>query len=544
MKNIFILFTLGISLFSCSLDRNPKDALSTATFPKTEKDLEMLATGCYDGYVDQTFTVYNDVFSDNGYCAINTNWSAYANGKATPENPGIGWFDYGLITRCNNFLYLAEHSEIPFKNPARLKQLQNEVRFLRAWRYYMMATAYGDIPLVTGKVADLEESKVPASPEAEVIKFILDELDEISAEGELNVTPEQNGRITRGAALALKVRICLYYKQYEEAIAAADEIAGLGIYDLYKASATPYADLFKEANEDNCEIILACKKVENEYKNQTIIEFCNANDGGWSAFVPVQSLVDAYETASGLTIEEAETTGEYDPVHPYKGRDPRFYATVLYSGADWVNPNGVYRIYNTLDKTLDGKPNKDHASDSRNASQSGYTCCKYMSPLTQYSDINNTGLDFIVFRYAEILLSKAEALIELNRDFDVAYDLINRVRRRAGMPDVDETRYTTQTALRELLRRERRVEFAFEGLRRSDLVRWGIALDVLNGPVYAVNYGTVLMDTSVPQEERAVINPGEENRVVLEIRSVKNTYLPIPQSELDRNPQLKQTNFH
>lgn len=544
MKNIFILFTLGISLFSCSLDRNPKDALSTATFPKTEKDLEMLATGCYDGYVDQTFTVYNDVFSDNGYCAINTNWSAYANGKATPENPGIGWFDYGLITRCNNFLYLAEHSEIPFKNPARLKQLQNEVRFLRAWRYYMMATAYGDIPLVTGKVADLEESKVPASPEAEVIKFIMDELDEISAEGELNVTPEQNGRITRGAALALKVRICLYYKQYEEAIAAADEIAGLGIYDLYKASATPYADLFKEANEDNCEIILACKKVENEYKNQTIIEFCNANDGGWSAFVPVQSLVDAYETASGLTIEEAETTGEYDPVHPYKGRDPRFYATVLYSGADWVNPNGVYRIYNTLDKTLDGKPNKDHASDSRNASQSGYTCCKYMSPLTQYSDINNTGLDFIVFRYAEILLSKAEALIELNRDFDVAYDLINRVRRRAGMPDVDETGYASQTALRELLRRERRVEFAFEGLRRSDLVRWGIALDVLNGPVYAVNYGTVLMDTSVPQEKRAVINPGEENRVVLEIRSVKNTYLPIPQSELDRNPQLKQTNFH
>lgn len=544
MKNIFILFTLGISLFSCSLDRNPKDALSTATFPKTEKDLEMLAIGCYDGYVDQTFTVYNDVFSDNGYCAINTNWSAYANGKVTHANPGIGWFDYGLITRCNNFLYLAEHSEIPFKNPARLKQLQNEVRFLRAWRYYMMATAYGDIPLVTGKVADLEESKVPASPEAEVIKFILDELDEISAEGELNVTPEQNGRITRGAALALKVRICLYYKQYEEAIAAADEIAGLGIYDLYKAGATPYADLFKEANEDNCEIILACKKVENDYKNQTIIEFCNANDGGWSAFVPVQSLVDAYETASGLTIEEAGTTGEYDPVHPYKDRDPRFYATVLYSGADWVNPNGVYRIYNTLDKTIDGKPNKDHASDSRNASQSGYTCCKYMSPLTQYSDINNTGLDFIVFRYAEILLSKAEALIELNRDFDVAYDLINQVRRRAGMPDVDETRYATQTALRELLRRERRVEFAFEGLRRSDLVRWGIALDVLNGPVYAVNYGTVIMDTSVSQEERAVINPGEGNRVVLEIRSAKNTYLPIPQSELDRNPQLKQTNFH
>lgn len=543
MKKILFIGIITLLATACSLDRMPKDSLSTATFPKTEKDIEMLAVGCYDGYVDQTFTVYNDVFSDNGYCAINTNWSAYANGKATHSNPGIGWFDYTLVTRCNNFLKITENTEIPFVDPRRLQQLRNEVRFIRAWRYYMMATAYGDIPLVTEVVSTLEESKIPASPEEKVVEFILNELNDISAEGALDVTPKETGRITRGAALALKARICLYYKKYEETVETADEIDRLGVYSLYSVGPTPYADVFKEANEDNCEIILAGKKVENDYKNQTIIEFCNANDGGWSAFVPVQSLVDAYETASGLTIEEAEKTGEYDPVHPYKNRDPRFYATILYSGADWVNPNGVYRIYNTLDRTIDGKPNKDNANDSRNASQSGYTCCKYMSPLTQYSDINNTGLDFIVFRYAEILLSKAEALIELNRDFDEVYRLINQVRQRAGMPEVDRSKYATQASLRELLRRERRVEFAFEGLRRSDIVRWGIAKDVLNGSVYATNYGTVLMDTSIPQEERAVIQTGEENRVVLEIRSFKNIYLPIPQSELDRNPNLTQTNF-
>ena len=88
MKKILFLFIIGILVTSCSLDRAPKDSLSTATFPKTEKDIEMLVVGCYDAYVDQTFTVYNDVFSDNGYCAINTNWSAYANGKATHSNPG------------------------------------------------------------------------------------------------------------------------------------------------------------------------------------------------------------------------------------------------------------------------------------------------------------------------------------------------------------------------------------------------------------------------------------------------------------------------
>lgn len=543
MKKIIFIGIITLLATACSLDRMPKDSLSTATFPKTEKDIEMLAVGCYDGYVDQTFTVYNDVFSDNGYCAINTNWSAYANGKATHSNPGIGWFDYTLVTRCNNFLKITENTEIPFTDPRRLQQLRNEVRFIRAWRYYMMATAYGDIPLVTEVVSTLEESKIPASPEEKVVEFILSELNDISTPGALDVTPKDAGRITRGATLALKARICLYYKKYEETVATAEEIDKLGVYSLYSAGPTPYADLFKEANEDNCEIILAGKKVENDYKNQTIIEFCNANDGGWSAFVPVQSLVDAYETASGLTIGEAEKTGEYDPVHPYKNRDPRFYATILYSGADWVNPNGVYRIYNTLDRTIDGKPNKDNANDSRNASQSGYTCCKYMSPLTQYSDINNTGLDFIVFRYAEILLSKAEALIELNRDFEEVYRLINRVRQRAGMPEVDRSKYATQASLRELLRRERRVEFAFEGLRRSDIVRWGIAREVLNRPIYATNYGTVLMDTSIPQEERAVIRPGEENKVVLEIRSFKNVYLPIPQSELDRNPNLIQTNF-
>lgn len=543
MKKIIYIFVATFLLVSCSLDRLPKDSLSTATFPKTEKDLEMLVLGCYDGYVDQAFTVYNDVMSDNGYCAINTDWSAYANGKTTHSNAGIGWFDYSLIARCNNFLALTENTEIPISDPNRLRQLRNEVRFIRAWRYYMMATAYGDVPLVTEVVSTLEESKVPASPEATVVRFILDELNEISAEGGLDVTPKEPGRITRGAALALKMRICLYYKQYEDAIAAADEIEELGVYSLYVSGPTPYADLFKEANEDNSEIILANKRVENDYKNQTIVEFCNANDGGWSAFVPVQDLVDSYETASGLTIEEAEKTGEYDPVHPYKNRDPRFYATILYSGADWVNRNGEYRIYNTLDRTIDGKPNKDNANDSRNASQSGYTCRKYMSPLTQYSDITNTGLDFIVFRYAEVLLSKAEALIELDRDLDVATDLIDRIRRRAGMPPVDRNKYAAQASLRELLRRERRVELAFEGLRRSDLVRWGIAGQVLNGPVYATNYGTVIMDTSIPQEERAVIQTGEVNKVVIEIRSFKNIYFPIPQSELDRNPKLVQTNF-
>ena len=425
-----------------------------------------------------------------------------------------------------------------------MEVLKNEVRFLRAWRYYMMVTAYGDIPLITEVVPSLEDAKVPATPEDKVVEFILNELNDITKEGALDVTPKKKGEITRGAALALKVRLCLFYKKYDEVIAAANEIQRLGVYDLYKDGEVPYAELFKEANEDNCEIILAVKKVMNDYKNQTIIEFCNVIDGGWSAFVPIQSLVDAYEMNNGLTIEEAKANGEYNPEHPYKNRDPRFYATILYSGADWMNTKGEKRIYNTLDRNINGEPNKDHRLDSRNASQTSYTICKYMNPLTQYSDINNTGLDMIVFRYAEILLSKAEAMIEKSSpDLSGATDLIDEIRERAGMPEVDRAKYNTQAKLRELLRRERRVEFAFEGLRRDDIIRWDIAKDVLNGPIYASNQGTVNMDPSVPQEERATIFQGEKNQVILEIRSFKNRYMPIPQTELDKNPKLEQTNF-
>ena len=543
MKNIYLSLISGLLFTACSLDRTPHDALSTATFPKTEADVEMMAVGCYDGYADQNYTVYNDVFTDNGYCAINNNWAVFANGTASHANPGINWFDYSLITRCNTFLHQVNMKQIPFSDPHRLEVLKNEVRFLRAWRYYMMVTAYGDIPLITNVVPTLEDAKVPATPEADVVKFIQNELKDLTTPGALDVTPKQKGRISLGAALALKVRLSLFYKQYDEVIDAANEIAKLNVYKLYKEGEVPYAELFKEANEDNSEIILAVKKVMNDYKNQTIIEFCNVIDGGWSAFVPIQSLVDAYEMNNGLTIEEAQAKGEYDPTHPYKNRDPRFYATILYSGADWMDNKGRKRIYNTLDRNINNEANKDHRLDSRNASQTSYSICKYMNPLTQYTDINNTGLDMIVFRYAEILLSKAEAMIEMNQDLSGATDLIDEVRSRAGMPKVDRAKYNTQDKLRELLRRERRVEFAFEGLRRDDIIRWDIAKDVLNGPIYASNNGTVNMDSNVPQEERATIFQGEENRIVLEIRNFKNRYMPIPQDELDKNPNLKQTNF-
>ena len=506
----------------------------------------MMAIGCYDGYTDQNYTVYNDVFSDNGICTINANFARYANGKTSHDTPGTNWYSYSTITRCNNFLSVTNDTDIKFKDPGRLTQLRNEVRFLRAFKYYTLCTAFGDVPLIKDVVPSLEAAKVPVTSEEDIVEFILQELSDITEKGQLAERAAEDGRVTRGAALALMMRTCLHYKMYQEAIDAADEIINSRVYSLVNdrsGGKVPYEEVFKEKNEGNSEIILAFKRCMNDYKNQTIIEFCNVNDGGWSAFVPIQDLVDAYEMSNGLTIEEAKASGQYDPVHPFKDRDPRFYSTILFPGADWANIQGVERIYNTLDIKINGEDNKDHIAHSNNSSKTGYSLRKYMNPLSQYTDANNTGLDLILFRYAEVLLAKAEALIELNQKLSVATDLIDEVRTRAGMPATDRTKYNDQAKLRELLRRERRVEFAFEGLRRTDLMRWGLTLEKLNGPVYGCNLGTVHMDKSIPQTERAELYIGDNYLNLIENRSAKNVYMPIPQSEIDVNPEIKQTNF-
>ena len=546
MKKILYSTIILALAVSCTLDTAPRDALSSATFPKTESDIEMMAIGCYDGYTDQNYTVYNDVFSDNGICTINANFARYANGKTSHDTPGTNWYSYSTITRCNNFLSVTNDTDIKFKDPGRLTQLRNEVRFLRAFKYYTLCTAFGDVPLIKDVVPSLEAAKVPVTSEEDIVEFILQELRDITEKGQLAERAAEDGRVTRGAALALMMRTCLHYKMYQEAIDAADEIINSRVYSLVNdrsGGKVPYEEVFKEKNEGNSEIILAFKRCMNDYKNQTIIEFCNVNDGGWSAFVPIQDLVDAYEMSNGLTIEEAKASGQYDPVHPFKDRDPRFYSTILFPGADWANIQGVERIYNTLDIKINGEDNKDHIAHSNNSSKTGYSLRKYMNPLSQYTDANNTGLDLILFRYAEVLLAKAEALIELNQKLSVATDLIDEVRTRAGMPVTDRTKYSDQAQLRELLRRERRVEFAFEGLRRTDLMRWGLTLKKLNGPVYGCNLGTVHMDKSIPQTERAELYIGDNYLNLIENRSAKNVYMPIPQSEIDVNPEIKQTNF-
>ncbi len=531
---------------SCSdfLDTNPKDALSPATTWQTQDDAEKFLVGCYDKWQDQYdsgwgwdgFLLYWDGTSDFGYDQFS--WEGYTpigNGTVTATS-GRDWYDFAHIRRVNELLANIDKCNI---SDDVKKNITAQARWIRAYRYFLMNWNYGGVPIIDN-YATAAEAMVPRKSEQEVKDYIEKELDDLV--NDINDKPASRGRVAKGAALALRMREALYYGEYDVAKDRAEKIIALNQYELDP----DYANLFTVAGQDSKEIILAVQAVENDYYNDVIGRMYNNADGGWSSIVPTYGLIDEYEMKNGLTKDEPNSG--YDPTHPFYNRDPRMAMTVTYPGANYINGNGQEAIYNSLDKEIDGSANANYYLGADNCSKTGLTWAKYLAPMNQYSNIWNTKCQPIVFRYAEVLLTYCEAANELNGPSAQIYKYLNMVRERAGMPAVDEAKYNTKDKLRELIHRERAVEFAGEGLRRADILRWKdasgkmLAETVMNGTLER-RVGTVKMDKSLDPGLRATIdvNASASDKKI-EDRKFKTTnrYLPIPQAARDANPQLTQ----
>ncbi len=532
---------------SCSdfLDTAPKDALSPSTTWKSQDDADKFLVGCYSDWQDNYasgwgwdgFLLYWDGTSDFGYDQFS--WEGYTpigNGTVTASS-GRDWYSFTLVRRCNEFL--ANVDKCSFSSDAVKKDMKAQARWIRAYRYFLMNWNYGGVPIIES-YATAEDAMVERNSEADVKTFIETELDDLV--NDINETPSASGRIAKGAALALRMREALYYGDYATAFDRAQQIINLGQYKLDPS----YSNVFTVAGQNSPEIILAVQAVENDYENNVIGRMYNNADGGWSSIVPTYGLVDAYEMSNGMTIDEAGSG--YDPTHPFANRDPRLAMTVTFPGSDYINGSGKEAIYNSLDKEIDGETNANYMTAADNCSKTGLTWAKYLAPKSQYSDIWNTKCKPIVFRYAEVLLTYCEASNELNGPSPDIYRYLNMVRERAGMPDVDEAKYNTKDKLRELIRRERSVELAGEGLRRDDILRWKdangkmLAETVMNGTLER-RVGTVNMDASIDPGMRATINvnaSAAEKKIEDRTFKTTNRYLPIPQGALDANQKLKQ----
>lgn len=416
------------------------------------------------------------------------------------------------IRNANRFL---ENAPRTFSDPNELKRYMAEARALRAWYHFELFLYYGPIPIVTTQVTP-EDSDLKKNTATEIINFVTSELQacapDLPLEYAYNVSDKK--RITRGAALTIRADAFFQAKMYAEAAVAAKQVIDLGAYQLYKNATTPkesYKLLFENAGIQNKERILL-----GSTNREIFLRNAPPGAAGTANINPTASLVDSYETKQGKTIQELgpDSVNIYKRQPNYKNnRDPRLAASVISPGETFfvvVNPFAP-------------APNV-HAIGANNSSRTGYFLKKYVD-LADRTRNTQSPIDFMVYRYAGLLLMYVESLIESgkwNHPDVVTY--LNEIRNRSGMPNVDVAVYNNEAKMRELCRRERRIELSFEGYRLFDIRRWKIGEQVMNGTIYGATNPTTGVTVTV------------ENR-----KFDKKHYLwPIPQREMVGNVNMVQ----
>ena len=392
---------------------------------------------------------------------------------------------YKSIARTNTILSNMDKAAEMGISEEKIKRYEAEALFQRASCYARLVTYFGDVVYVTS-VVDIEEAfTLGRTPKSEIVPKIYEDYDKAAEGLPEKYTGVSSLRATKGAALALKARFALYMGDWEIAADAAKKCMDLGLYKLH----ADYAELFLTTTKNSEESIFLLPR-SIEYKvtlgNWTVMNEVSRNPGGWGAFAPSWDLLAAYECIDGLPIDESPL---FDPQNPFKNRDPRCTATIVEFGTRHLGFN-----YNT------GKmqKNNDARVNAQFASYNGLLWKKGIDE-TWLENGKDVDPDKIIIRYADVLLMYAEAKIELNQIDQSVLDAINRVRARAyGVDYTNISAYpaittTSQQKLRTIIRNERRVEFAKEGLRYMDLVRWKIAGKALTRPNYGMLYPVSLL---------------------------------------------------
>ena len=545
LKHIAVLCLLVIS-YSCSedyLDRQPLDAPLAGTFLGSETELEMAVTGVYNILwfhppgVDMPFALSLEYATDNGWDRNGSALQALGRGDATTDNQFTAsyWTTlYRGIGRANYILANSDHLKEQMEEE-KYNRLMSEVRYLRAYFYSYLTELFGDVPFLT-EPSTLEEAEIARTAKSEIVDFILSELDAI--EQYLPLAPEEKHRVTLGAALALESRVALFNERWERAAEAADDLIGKGTYSLHN----DFGQLFQYEGEDSPEVIWSIPYTDGIQNHDLPRMFYSRMALGHSNKKPPQQAVDTYGAIDGLPIDESPL---YDPAQPFENRDPRLDQSLVMPGTRFIT-----HVFNTNPEVEEvlffGEeppvmvPNTEATHPY--SSFTGYLFRKYADP-EDYPEVNNSGIDIIIFRYAEVLLTYAEAKIELNEIDPSVYAAINEVRTRVGMPVI--TPGKGQEELRNLVWKERRWEFMGEGMRFFDIRRWGIAEEVMDDPILGriptgfLSGAPEINEYGTPSYDN-VSNSDQLDIVELRSFDPARDYLwPIPRIELETNPLLE-----
>lgn len=525
-----------LSFSSCSdfLDRYPQDELSDGSFWKTPKDAEMAVTDLYA--VLPTWDTDEDINSDNAVHGIK--WAAGNVSKGIYDPADFGWSgDYGAIRQAN--LLFEKIDEIPGYPQDDKNKVLGQAHFFRGYVYFGLIRSYGDVPYIDKTLTLSDQENITRTPREEVYAKVMADLDKAIEYLPVEWSSSEYGRVTKGAARAFKARAALYYGHYDVAATHAKDVMDQGTYELYdKDNTGKYAELFWE-KADNCKEFILVTQYNYPEKEHYLIGWECFPTLGWGGINPTQSLVDAFEDIDGAPISESKI---YDPANPFANRDPRLEVDVLHSGET---------MYGVTVKTAPLKSSGSTGIARHNdATATGYYLQKWLDPsIAPQTDGWHMGKDWVAIRYAEVLLTYAEAKNEISALDQTAFDAVNQVRRRVGMPDLQKTNAAlptycaTQDDLRQRIRNEWRVEYALEGGKRMwDIRRWGIAKEVLNAPFEGMRYTLVDSPDAVEGDDGKICIYYKGEPIKLNGSSYKehNYIYPVPQSERDLNPKLTQ----
>ncbi|HBE40478.1 MAG TPA: RagB/SusD family nutrient uptake outer membrane protein, partial [Bacteroidales bacterium] len=491
----FILLCVLLSFTACDkkiLDLESLTEPVDATFFSNEKELELALTGTYNSLLRLDYGAAYQIGLDNGCTDIGiTRGCATDNIGAGTHSPTTAVFEslysyyYRGIGRANNLLQNMVRAK-DVVTEARYNQIEAQALVLRAYFYHYLTEFFGDVPYIDKVVTKPEDGLIARTPKATIAQNLLADLQK--AADNLPLTWPEKGRITKGVALALRARIALYNKMYTEAAASAQAVMNIeqsAGYSLYPN----YEKLFQRAGE-GCAEIMFVMPFKDGFQTSSCFPLGSRNAGSYTTIAPTQSMVDSYEASDGLPIDESSV---YNPSKPFDNRDPRLKASIVTPQSVWAgfifesHPDSLN--YRFVDGKLAGS-NRDSRKVAWPAAFCGYNWKKYNDEESQKIKQMYSEIDFALLRYAEVLLTYAEAKIESNSIDASVLTAINRVRSRAygvNIADVDnypEITTTDQTELRKIIRRERKAELANEGFRLFDIRRWRVAEKVMPVKVY------------------------------------------------------------
>ena len=521
--NIYItlIFLSSLVFSSCDLEVSPTDTYDQETFWYGSKTAQAGLTGCYAALRSQYLygnasVLWEEAASPNAFNYDNRlGWNSIALGTHTSDLSIITnrWSAaYTGIGRCNLLIDNIDKSKE--LSQIEIQQMKAEARFLRALFYQILITYYDKVPLIV-EAPNIDQGTLGRTDRTEIVDFIVSELDEIANVLPLRYTSSaSNGRPTRGAAMALKARLLNFEasplvnttndrSKWEAAANAAEAVINLGVYQLYPT----YRSLFTASAENSAESIFDIQFIPEVGMGSsfdvTLRQYNNS--------APLQGLVDAYWMMDG----KPRSQSAYQNSANYENLDPRFKQTIVYPGSVFMGETVRVDGTNVNFKVI----------------QTGYTYKKYSiydSEVPAANDVsvgdNFSGINYMVLRYADVLLMYAEAKNEMGELTETSWNATVRpIRQRAGFSAASALNYPGSNAdlLSDHIRYERRIEFAGEGYYYNDVRRWKTAENELNKTVRKSDGSAIITRT---------------------FNKDRDYWWPVPSSQLEQNPALRPNN--